>query len=136
MEFPNVPVTGSGKAVRISMSASVASDIGSFTKVFSQVMEKLGHPECYSGYDLSFLMLREDLFPGTGEIDRMLVTKGQTTIFSTKKAPLDSFKAIEGTLRNIDEQIGWKEIIAGSQSINFVTQDFDTLTIDMAGNVG
>ena len=141
MEFPNVPITGSPKAVRISIPASVASDLGSFMKTFGSVMDKLGCSACCSGFEPTFIIERERFFSvnadlGVSPFGRLnpIFAEGQSSIISTKKVPLDSLEAVEQVLNNIDKQHGWKEVIANSRSVSFVTQD--TFTVDMAGNVG
>jgi hypothetical protein len=55
-----------GGAVRISMSAAVANDLETFKKGVTAFAERLGCPECFSGFDCTFeserdFMLDKDL---------------------------------------------------------------------------
>ena len=43
-----------GGAVRISMSAAVANDLDMFKKGVTAFAERLGCPECFSGFDCTF----------------------------------------------------------------------------------
>lgn len=54
----DLPVTA--KAVRVSIPASVAGEIGSLKKSFASILDKLGCPACCSGYDIR-LELQRDL---------------------------------------------------------------------------
>ena len=46
--------TWPGGAVRISMSAKVANDLDTFKKGVAAFAERLGCPECFSGFDCTF----------------------------------------------------------------------------------
>jgi hypothetical protein len=56
-----------GGAVRISMPAKVANDLGQLQQVFVQLADRFGHSACYTGCDVLFahtireLHVREDL---------------------------------------------------------------------------
>lgn len=43
-----------GGAIRISMPASIANDLDAFKKGVLAVAERLGCPECFSGFDCTF----------------------------------------------------------------------------------
>jgi hypothetical protein len=53
----DLPITA--KAVRVSIPASVAGDIGSLKKSFASILDKLGCPACCSGYDIRLELQRE-----------------------------------------------------------------------------
>jgi hypothetical protein len=47
------------KAVRVSIPASVAGDIGSLKKSFASILDRLGCPACCSGHDIRLELQRE-----------------------------------------------------------------------------
>ncbi len=51
-----------GKAVRVSIPASVASDIGSLKKSFGTILDKLGCPACCSGHNIYLELQRDHIF--------------------------------------------------------------------------
>jgi len=48
--------------VRVSISASVAADLGHFKKAVGSILDKLGCPACCSGHDIHFELLRNLTF--------------------------------------------------------------------------
>jgi hypothetical protein len=46
------------RAVRVSLPASVAADIGSLKKAVGSVLDRLGCPACCSGHDIRFELQR------------------------------------------------------------------------------
>jgi hypothetical protein len=64
-------------AVRLSIPASVAYDLGKFQKGLAAVAERLGHPQCFSGADCTFLMERAFVLD-----ERLKVTPVAEEIFS------------------------------------------------------
>jgi hypothetical protein len=50
------------KAVRVSVPASVAYDIGSLKKSMAGILDKLGCRACCSGYDIFLEMQRDGIF--------------------------------------------------------------------------
>jgi len=62
-----VNVTLRGGAVRLTMSAKVASDLGALQKGLKSLAERLGHPSCATGCDILHLgMEREFTMGGQG----------------------------------------------------------------------
>lgn len=51
----------SAKAVRVSVPASVAADIGGLKKSFASILEHLGCPACCSGHDIRLELQRDVL---------------------------------------------------------------------------
>jgi hypothetical protein len=54
--------------VRVSISMSVASDIGKFKKSLGNILDRLGCPACCSGHDIHFEMQRDIRFDGDLDI--------------------------------------------------------------------
>jgi hypothetical protein len=53
----DLPITA--KAVRVSIPASVAGNIGSLKKSFASILDQLGCPACCSGFDIRMELQRE-----------------------------------------------------------------------------
>jgi hypothetical protein len=53
----DLPLTA--KAVRVSIPASVAGDLGGLKKSFASILDRLGCPNCCSGYDIRMELQRE-----------------------------------------------------------------------------
>lgn len=53
----DLPVTA--KAVRVSIPASVAGNLGSLKKSFASILDRLGCPACCSGFDIRMELQRE-----------------------------------------------------------------------------
>lgn len=53
----DLPMTA--KAVRVSIPASVAGNLGSLKKSFASILERLGCPACCSGFDIRMELQRE-----------------------------------------------------------------------------
>lgn len=49
----------SAKTVRVSIPASVASNIGTLKKSFATILDRLGCPACCSGFDIRMELQRE-----------------------------------------------------------------------------
>ena len=47
------------RAVRITVPATVANDLGRLQKALGSIAERLGHPKCMSGVDCTFLHERD-----------------------------------------------------------------------------
>ena len=58
----------SANAVRISVPASIAYDIGAFQESIGVLAERLGHPTCFSGVDCTFLLERDLLVNEKGRV--------------------------------------------------------------------
>jgi hypothetical protein len=92
-----------GGAVRISMPAKVANDLDTFKKGVAAFAERLGCPECFSGFDCTFeserdFIIDEDLSVTATEVrPGQAVSRGAThrevTIALTPSAEYD-LKAI------------------------------------------
>jgi hypothetical protein len=62
-----VKVTAHGGAVRLTMTAKVAGDLGALQKGLKSLAERLGHPSCATGCDILHLgMEREFTLGGPG----------------------------------------------------------------------
>lgn len=48
-------------AIRVTMPAEVAFNLDKFTAAVKNLAERIGHPNCISGQDISFLLEREFL---------------------------------------------------------------------------
>ncbi len=53
----DLPLTA--KAVRVSIPASVAGNLGSLKKSFASILDRLGCPACCSGFDIRMELQRE-----------------------------------------------------------------------------
>lgn len=53
----DLPATA--KAVRVSIPASVAGNLGSLKKSFASILDRLGCPACCSGFDIRMELQRE-----------------------------------------------------------------------------
>ena len=53
-----------GGAVRVSMPAKVANDLDTFKKGVAAFAERLGCPECFSGFDCTFESERDFVMAG------------------------------------------------------------------------
>lgn len=69
--------TQAGGAVRISMAASVANDLDAFKKGIVAFAERLGCPECFSGFDCTFESQRDFVLRPGGEVERAEDGPGQ-----------------------------------------------------------
>jgi hypothetical protein len=64
----NVNINVRGGAVRLTMTARVASDLGALQKGLKSLAERLGHPSCATGCDILYLgMEREFTLDGMGD---------------------------------------------------------------------
>lgn len=64
--MPPVPVklARQGGAVRLTLSAKVANDIGALEQSLKSLAERLGHPNCATGCDTLFLQVERDFTIG------------------------------------------------------------------------
>ncbi len=64
--MPPVPVklARQGGAVRLTLSAKVANDIGALEQSLKSLAERLGHPSCATGCDTLFLQVERDFTIG------------------------------------------------------------------------
>lgn len=49
----------SPRTVRVSVPAKVAFDLGNMERVTRSILDRLGCPQCHSGFDIRFDMLRD-----------------------------------------------------------------------------
>jgi hypothetical protein len=66
-----------GGAVRISMPAKVANDLDTFKKGVAAVAERLGCPECFSGFDCTFESERDFVIDADLKVAATEVRAGQ-----------------------------------------------------------
>jgi len=66
-----------GGAVRISMAASVANDLDTFKKGVAAFAERLGCPECFSGFDCTFESERDFIIDKKLAVTPTAVRAGQ-----------------------------------------------------------
>lgn len=64
MAEPNVRITRRGGAIRLTLPAKVANDLGALQKGLKSLAERLGHPNCATGCDILHLMLERDFVLG------------------------------------------------------------------------
>ncbi len=55
------------KAIYVSVPATIAFDLQSMNKITASVLNRLGCPECHSGFDIRFDMERRFIFNEQGE---------------------------------------------------------------------
>jgi hypothetical protein len=58
--MPTAKLARNGGAVRLTLSAKAASDIGALERSLKSLAERLGHPNCATGCDTLFLELERD----------------------------------------------------------------------------
>jgi hypothetical protein len=69
MSKPAMSMALKGGAVRLTMSARVANDLGALQEGLKSLAERLGHPNCATGCDILHLMLERDFTLG-GAVSR------------------------------------------------------------------
>ena len=69
MSKPAMSMALKGGAVRLTMSARVANDLGALQEGLKSLAERLGHPSCATGCDILHLMLERDFTLG-GAVSR------------------------------------------------------------------
>lgn len=97
-----------GGAVRISMPAAVANDLDTFKKGVTAFAERLGCPECFSGFDCTFESERDFILNDQLEVmatevrDSRGVSRGaRRREVTAPLAPRDEFD-LQAILRTID----------------------------------
>jgi hypothetical protein len=63
-EVANVSTAIRGGAVRLTMSAKVAGDLGALQKGLKSLAERLGHPNCATGCDILHLGMEREFAAG------------------------------------------------------------------------
>ncbi len=58
--MPKTNITRQGGAVRLTLSAKVANDLGALQRSLQAVAERLGHPNCATGCDILHLGLEQE----------------------------------------------------------------------------
>jgi hypothetical protein len=61
---PPATLARQGGAIRLTLSARVANDLGALEKSLASLAERLGHPNCATGCDILFLQLERDFTIG------------------------------------------------------------------------
>lgn len=56
MADPGIKLASKDGAIRLTMPASVANDLPSLQKGLKSLAERIGHPTCFSGYDILHLL--------------------------------------------------------------------------------
>ena len=71
MKANSLTLAERGGAMRLTLSASVASDLGALKTSLKSLAEKLGHPNCATGCDILHLQLERDFSVGQrgGEVE-------------------------------------------------------------------
>jgi len=59
-----IAITRKGGAVRLTLSAAVANDLGALERSLKEVAERLGHPACATGCDILQLGLEQEFSIG------------------------------------------------------------------------
>ena len=62
--MPPARLARQGGAVRLTLSAKVANNIGALERSLKSIAERLGHPSCFTGCDTMFLQLERDFTVG------------------------------------------------------------------------
>jgi hypothetical protein len=62
--MPPVRLARHGGAIRLTLSAAVANDLGSLERSLEHLAERLGHPRCFTGCHTLFLQLEHDFTVG------------------------------------------------------------------------
>lgn len=60
--MPEAKLARQGGAVRLTLSAKAANDIGALERSLKSLAERLGHPACATGCDTLFLQVERDFF--------------------------------------------------------------------------
>jgi hypothetical protein len=47
-------LTNTATRVSVRLAGEVSSDLGALTRSIAEIVDKLGHPQCFSGFDISF----------------------------------------------------------------------------------
>jgi hypothetical protein len=58
--MPPARIARQGGAVRLTLSAKVANDLGALERSLKSLAERLGHPNCATGCDLLFIQMERD----------------------------------------------------------------------------
>ena len=66
--MPTTSIYRKGGAVRLTLSAKVANDLGALQKSLKLVAERLGHPNCATGCDIFHLGLEQEFTFGGDEV--------------------------------------------------------------------
>jgi hypothetical protein len=67
VDYRQLTATG---AVNVTIPAKVAFDIDALFEVQRSVFERLGHPACYSGADIRFILERDFIVGLDGKLQR------------------------------------------------------------------
>lgn len=62
--MPPAKLARQGGAVRLTLSARVANDLGALERSLKSLAERLGHPACATGCDMLFIQMERDFTIG------------------------------------------------------------------------
>ncbi len=85
-------ITRKGGAVRLTLSAKVANDLGALQRSLKLVAERLGHPNCATGCDILHLALEEEFTLGG---------PGDAVALNPQPLPPRSLRSLEQRLNTI-----------------------------------
>ena len=96
-----------GGAVRIAMPAAVANDLEMFKKGVAAFAERLGCPECFSGFDCTFESERDFILDKDLKVSSTSVKPGQAVSRGAKRreAVVPLAPSAEYNLKSILEEI-------------------------------
>lgn len=67
-DIPTLRKSAAVGAIQVTIPAKVAFDIETLFDVQRSIFERLGHPACYSGADIRFMLEREFLVDNNGTV--------------------------------------------------------------------
>jgi hypothetical protein len=67
--MPDVRVSAINGAVRLTMAAKVANDLGALQKGLKSLAERMGHPACATGCDILHLATEREFTLGSGAVE-------------------------------------------------------------------
>ena len=97
----------SARAVRVSLPASVAADIGGLKKSFASILEHLGCPACCSGHDIRLELQRDVLVSRLADKSKVQGWAGARSIARTPRVVAavnpDAVANLDGVFAAIDK---------------------------------
>ncbi len=112
--MPNSPL--SDKTIRVSIPASVASNIDSLKQSLESVNKKLGCPECCSGFDIQFQMERDLMVDENLEITPINFSTPLKVPSVSVKLPGSAgfdIEKVKKTLEGVSQRIGCPQCCSG-----------------------
>jgi hypothetical protein len=116
--MPPVPVklARQGGAVRLTLSARVANDIGALEQSLKSLAERLGHPSCATGCDSLFLQVERDFWAGDDVMlnPQPLPPRAEGTVHVVIPARVNNnLKSIQKALATTLGKLGCKACCSG-----------------------